>query len=115
MLENGIKPDNKLAEYIHSFAALMSLNSFHVVACFLDDLQLLSSELGRLAMSASMISGAISWSSAFIGFTVITSLEAKRPHAFILIILACCLLLDALMHCLRFPTNNVLDNQKYTG
>ncbi|KAI3994257.1 hypothetical protein MKX01_012514 [Papaver californicum] len=101
MLENGIKPDNKLAEYIHSFAALMSLSSFHVVACFLDDLQLLSSELGRLAMSASMISGAISWSSAFIGFTVITSLEAQRPHAFILIILACCLMLLCIVFVFR--------------
>ncbi|MCL7029992.1 hypothetical protein MKW94_022377 [Papaver nudicaule] len=92
MVHKSIKLDNKLAEYIHSFAALMSLSSFHVVACFLDDLHLLSSELGRLALSASMISGVISWSFAFFSFTIITSLGAKRPHSFIWIILTCFLM-----------------------
>ncbi|RZC63650.1 hypothetical protein C5167_025411 [Papaver somniferum] len=101
LLDKSIKLDNKLADYIHNFAAMMSLSSFHVIACFLDDLQLLSSELGRLAMSASMISGILSWCLAFVCFTIITSLEAKRPHALMLIILACCAMFLCIIFVLR--------------
>ncbi|MCL7050156.1 hypothetical protein MKW94_017752 [Papaver nudicaule] len=101
MVEKSIKLDNKLDGYIHNFAALMSLSSFHAVVAFLNDLQLLSSELGRIAMSASMISGVISWTFAFVSFTVITSLRSDKPHAFIWIILACCLMFLCIVFVLR--------------
>ncbi|KAI8523499.1 hypothetical protein RHMOL_Rhmol13G0078600 [Rhododendron molle] len=42
-------------------ASFESLSSFHVISCLLHDLKLLNSELGRLAITASMISGTCSW------------------------------------------------------
>ncbi|XP_043710152.1 cation/H(+) antiporter 15-like [Telopea speciosissima] len=48
-------------------AFLMSSTSFNVVANFLYELKLLNSELGRLAMSSSMISVLLSWFSLDIG------------------------------------------------
>ncbi|KAI3909270.1 hypothetical protein MKW98_025912 [Papaver atlanticum] len=101
MVHHNIKLDNKVAESFDNVAHLMSLSSFHVVACFLDDLQLLSSEIGRLAMSVSMISGLFSWCSLFINYTTMTSIQAKKSNAFIWIILSCCFLVLVIAFVLR--------------
>ncbi|KAK9289538.1 hypothetical protein L1049_007694 [Liquidambar formosana] len=49
---------------------LQSLSTFHGVACFLGDLNLLSSELGRLAISSSMISGLLSYTMVLATFAI---------------------------------------------
>ncbi|KAI3871073.1 hypothetical protein MKW92_022729 [Papaver armeniacum] len=101
MVHHNIKLDNKVAESFDNVAHLMSLSSFHVVACFLDDLQLLSSEIGRLAMSVSMISGLFSWCSLFINYTTMSSIQAKKSNEFIWIILSCCFLVLVIAFILR--------------
>lgn len=51
-------------------ASFECLTSFHVISCLLHDLKLLNSELGRLAISASMISGICSYLWSLLLFTI---------------------------------------------
>lgn len=53
--------DHKLLKMLPAIAITQNLTSFHVVACLLADLKLLNSEIGRLAVSSSMISTFSSW------------------------------------------------------
>ncbi|KAM7272732.1 hypothetical protein ACFE04_027395 [Oxalis oulophora] len=58
-------------------AAFQSLSAFHVIACLLADLNLLNSELGRLASCSSMISGICSWIWIVISFSAQQSIMAQ--------------------------------------
>ncbi|XP_045832726.1 cation/H(+) antiporter 15-like [Trifolium pratense] len=55
-----LTPDKGLYESIFSIVFIFSTGSFHVTTILLADLKLLSSEMGRLAISSSLISGFIS-------------------------------------------------------
>ncbi|KAI6682513.1 hypothetical protein NL676_036394 [Syzygium grande] len=50
--------DNKLA--LVNFVALQSITPFPIVACLLDDLKILNSEIGRLGLSSALISDILS-------------------------------------------------------
>ncbi|XP_042491306.1 cation/H(+) antiporter 15-like [Macadamia integrifolia] len=53
--------DKTLSDNLASIACLYSSTSFHIVASVLHELKLLNTEVGRLAMSSSMISVLLSW------------------------------------------------------
>ncbi|OVA12694.1 Cation/H+ exchanger [Macleaya cordata] len=101
IVQKSVQMDPNIARSLPFAASLMSLTSFHVIACFLADLNLLNSELGRLAMSASMISGLCSWATALIGFTSIQSFQTNKPHTFPWIMLSCCGMLMFIVYVLR--------------
>ncbi|KAF9665308.1 hypothetical protein SADUNF_Sadunf16G0109300 [Salix dunnii] len=61
-LRGFFKLDRDLHKEIYVMAVLISTSSFQVVFSILEDLKLLNSELGRLALSSSIISGLFSWS-----------------------------------------------------
>ncbi|KAG5253476.1 cation/H(+) antiporter [Salix suchowensis] len=61
-LSGFFKLDQDLHKEVYVMAVLISTSSFQVVFSILEDLKLLNSELGRLALSSSMISGLFSWS-----------------------------------------------------
>ncbi|XP_057956679.1 cation/H(+) antiporter 15-like [Malania oleifera] len=61
VLSRCIPMEPALQKSLLVVAALQSVSSYHVIACLLADLKLLNSELGRLAVSTSMVSGTCSW------------------------------------------------------
>ncbi|KAI3461693.1 hypothetical protein Pfo_018356 [Paulownia fortunei] len=67
-------------------ASFQALSSFHVIVCLLADLKLMNSELGRLAISSSMISGICSSFWTVIVFTGKQSFHIKQ-HTFLLMLL----------------------------
>ncbi|CAK8537903.1 unnamed protein product [Lathyrus sativus] len=58
--KNTIPPDHPLYSSLLSITFIFSSGSFHVTTIHLADLKLLNSEMGRLAISSSMVSGTIS-------------------------------------------------------
>uniref|UniRef100_A0A7N0ZZC0 Cation/H+ exchanger domain-containing protein n=1 Tax=Kalanchoe fedtschenkoi TaxID=63787 RepID=A0A7N0ZZC0_KALFE len=56
-----VKLEPQVRMSLHFVATLQSASSFYVVASQLEDLKMLTSELGRLALSSSLISGTLSW------------------------------------------------------
>ncbi|CAK8537902.1 unnamed protein product [Lathyrus sativus] len=56
----ALLPDHPLYKSLFSIAFIFSSGSFHVTTIHLEDLKLLNSEIGRLAISSSMVSGTIS-------------------------------------------------------
>lgn len=70
ILQRTVNMEPVLHKSIISIAVFQSSSSFYVTACLLTDLKLLNSELGRIAVSSSMISGMLSWALLIIGFTV---------------------------------------------
>ncbi|KAB5520180.1 hypothetical protein DKX38_024499 [Salix brachista] len=79
-LSGFFKLDQDLHKEVYVMAVLISTSSFQVVFSILEDLKLLNSELGRLALSSSMISGLFSWSFSVILANVneATSFGSKR-------------------------------------
>ncbi|XP_073054676.1 cation/H(+) antiporter 15-like [Primulina eburnea] len=71
-------------QWITSFQAL---SSSHVIICLLADLKLMNSELGRLAISSSMMSGICSWLWAVMVLTGKQSLHIKKAKTFLLMLL----------------------------
>ncbi|CAM8976111.1 unnamed protein product [Rhodiola kirilowii] len=53
---SSVKLERQVHNSLFFLAILQSINSFYVIACQLDDLKMLTSELGRLALSSSLIS-----------------------------------------------------------
>ncbi|XP_022748191.1 cation/H(+) antiporter 15-like [Durio zibethinus] len=60
-LKRNLGIDHELQSMLVNVSFLASSSTFHSIACFLDDLKLLNSELGRIALPSSMVSGAISY------------------------------------------------------
>ncbi|KAF5750772.1 cation/H(+) antiporter 27-like [Tripterygium wilfordii] len=60
LLRRIVQLDEEVQKSLTIIATLVSTTSFHVVLHLLTDLNLLNSELGRLALSSSMISGFVS-------------------------------------------------------
>ncbi|KAK9280248.1 hypothetical protein L1049_013935 [Liquidambar formosana] len=69
ILTKCVSMDTHLHKSLVSVAALEAQTSFYVISCLLADLKLLNSELGRLAISSSLISGICSW----IWFLIVTT------------------------------------------
>ncbi|OVA12695.1 Cation/H+ exchanger [Macleaya cordata] len=107
LVKTYIKVDQPIASSLYAAGALTSLSSFHDIACFLEDLKLLNSELGRLSMSASMISGSCSIASAFLAFTITQTnklADKSKPDTHKIstgIILACCAMLLCIVFLVR--------------
>ncbi|KAL5580618.1 hypothetical protein UlMin_013060 [Ulmus minor] len=80
VLQRSVQMDPILEKTIVSIAVFQSTSSFHVTACLLADLKLLNSELGRLAVSSSMISGTMSWVWLILAFTVRQSSFGKENN-----------------------------------
>ena len=57
ILKHNVTMVQNLYKSLIPIAVFQSTSSFHVIACLLADLNLLNSELGRLATSSSMVSG----------------------------------------------------------
>ncbi|KAI3867944.1 hypothetical protein MKW92_049905 [Papaver armeniacum] len=70
----------EILESLPYIAGLTSLSSPHVINSFLADLNLLNSELGRIAMSVSMISGGCSLISVLLVLTFKQSELSKTPE-----------------------------------
>ncbi|XAR60792.1 hypothetical protein NMG60_11034305 [Bertholletia excelsa] len=68
-LLHSVPMDPLLHHSVPWVSSLQCLSSFYVISCLLADLKLLNSDVGRLAVSASMISGICSWSWSIILFT----------------------------------------------
>ncbi|MCL7048988.1 hypothetical protein MKW94_029977 [Papaver nudicaule] len=101
-------------------AALTSLSSPHVISSFLADLNLLNSELGRIAMSASMISGGFSLVSVFFVLTMKQSQASKIPENFmgtmfscLFIILVIILVIQPIMLWIHKRTDHAAVKEKY--
>ncbi|KAG7037023.1 Cation/H(+) antiporter 15, partial [Cucurbita argyrosperma subsp. argyrosperma] len=69
-LKNSIDMDLQLKNSLTAIGAFQASSSFHVIACYLADINLLNSDIGRLALSSSMISGMLSWFAIVVAFTV---------------------------------------------
>ncbi|XP_058744705.1 cation/H(+) antiporter 15-like [Vicia villosa] len=78
----AIPPDHPLYNSLISITFIFSCGSFHVTTIHLADLKLLNSEMGRLAISSSMVSGTISLMvvSAVITHENIFSIEDKTAN-----------------------------------
>ncbi|KAA8543695.1 hypothetical protein F0562_021559 [Nyssa sinensis] len=75
---HSVPMDPTLQKSLTWVASFQSLTSFHVIVCMLADLKLLNSELGRLAVSSSLISGICSWAWTLIVFTVFRGPESSQ-------------------------------------
>ncbi|KAG6583332.1 Cation/H(+) antiporter 15, partial [Cucurbita argyrosperma subsp. sororia] len=93
-LKSTIDMDNNLKDSLTAIGAFQSSSSFYVIACVLEDLKLLNSHIGRLALSSSMISGTLSWISIVICFTLRqTSMEQQDALPWMAICVACMIIL----------------------
>ncbi|CAM8968131.1 unnamed protein product [Rhodiola kirilowii] len=66
ILRYSFRLDTELFTAIPLVAGYECIIAFHVISAFLTELKLLNSELGRLALSSSMISGMLGWFCAMI-------------------------------------------------
>ena len=83
LLLHSVPMDPLLQHSLAWIASFHCLSSFHVIAYLLADLKLLNSELGRLAVSSSMISGLCSWSWALILFMARQNVMSGKQHMLI--------------------------------
>lgn len=78
ILQRTVTMEPFLNKSLITIAIFQSSNSFYVTACLLADLKLLNSELGRLALSSSLISGSFAWFGFICFFTVKQSTFSKE-------------------------------------
>ncbi|XP_050215262.1 cation/H(+) antiporter 27-like [Mercurialis annua] len=76
--------NSQLFTTLPAVAALVSTTSFHVILVVLTDLKLLNSELGRLALASSMISGISSWGFLEVLFDIQEHLERGSKEGLVL-------------------------------
>ncbi|KAF8397180.1 hypothetical protein HHK36_016087 [Tetracentron sinense] len=62
LLRHFVTMDNDISRALPFVVALLSVTAFPVIACFLAELKILNSEIGRLAASSSIICDICSWS-----------------------------------------------------
>ncbi|KAI3423780.1 Na_H_Exchanger domain-containing protein, partial [Psidium guajava] len=75
--DRGLPKRSKLA--LVNFVALQSITPFPIVACLLDDLKILNSQLGRLGLSAALVSDMLSMFLQLITTLAIGGVEGGRP------------------------------------
>ncbi|PSS09529.1 Cation/H(+) antiporter like [Actinidia chinensis var. chinensis] len=101
LLLHAVPMDPLLHHSLAWIASFQCLSSFHVIACLLADLKLLNSELGRLAVSSSMISGLCSWSWALILFMGRQNIMSGKRHMLILMSLLVAVMIAFIVYVLR--------------
>ncbi|XVF68436.1 hypothetical protein PTKIN_Ptkin11bG0002600 [Pterospermum kingtungense] len=101
ILKHYLKLEPDLHKSLFYIAAFLSLNSFHVVVCLLADMNLLNSELGRLATSSSLVSGTLSWCWVIITFTIVQGKVEGKSNTVIWKFLSVCCLVMVIVYILR--------------
>ncbi|CAL5426939.1 unnamed protein product [Camellia sinensis] len=61
LLQQFLSLDHEISSVLPSLIIMLSMTAFPVMACFLDDLKILNSEIGRLASSSSIICDICHW------------------------------------------------------
>ncbi|KAL8089170.1 hypothetical protein AgCh_038807 [Apium graveolens] len=69
LLQKHVYLDQETFEALPFIVAVQCMTAFPVVACFLDDLKILNSEIGRLASSSSIICDVCNWGIMMINYT----------------------------------------------
>ncbi|KAK4483076.1 hypothetical protein RD792_010252 [Penstemon davidsonii] len=62
ILDNFLSLDSDIVRALPHVVAMVSMTAFPVITCFLDELKILNSEIGRLASSSSIICDVCLWS-----------------------------------------------------
>ncbi|XP_022730926.1 cation/H(+) antiporter 15 [Durio zibethinus] len=93
ILKHTVKMHPDIQQSIYFVASFFALNSFHVVVCLLADLNLLNSELGRLATSSSLVSGMFSWCWIIILYTIMQGSIGKQETVIWMFLSLACLLM----------------------
>ncbi|KAF6174097.1 hypothetical protein GIB67_020279 [Kingdonia uniflora] len=93
LMKSFIPMDRKLGHSLPFIATFESLSSFHVIASFLSDLNLINSEIGRLAMASSMISSICSWTVAAALLIVEQYVHSQARGVALLILSIACMLI----------------------
>uniref|UniRef100_A0A5B7BES5 Putative cation/H(+) antiporter 15-like isoform X1 n=1 Tax=Davidia involucrata TaxID=16924 RepID=A0A5B7BES5_DAVIN len=70
LLSHFLSLDHDISSVLSSVVAMQSMTAFPVIACFLAELEILNSEIGRLASSSSFICDVCNWSIMSIKFAV---------------------------------------------
>lgn len=78
-LKHFLSMDKEILNVLPQVVMLLSMTSFPVVACFLDEFEILNSEIGCLACSSSMVCDMCYWSVVSFNYTI-TSLEEISPE-----------------------------------
>ncbi|KAM1039812.1 hypothetical protein ACFX2I_029069 [Malus domestica] len=78
VLRKTVAMEASLHKSIIIIAVFQCLSSFHVISCLLADLNLLNSEIGRLAVSSSIVSGVLSLIWVGLAFTIRQSKISKK-------------------------------------
>ncbi|KAI3916377.1 hypothetical protein MKW92_028983 [Papaver armeniacum] len=83
VIMNTITMDNELRDSLKFIAMTLSTTSFYDTACAVNDMNLLNSEIGRLALAISIITGLCSWGFTF-GLTLIAEFMALKAKLLII-------------------------------
>ncbi|XP_057487726.1 cation/H(+) antiporter 15-like [Actinidia eriantha] len=70
LLEHFLSLDDELSSVLPTIIAMQSMTAFPVIACFLDELKILNSEIGRLASSSSIICDICHWTIISVKYTL---------------------------------------------
>ncbi|KAA0059947.1 cation/H(+) antiporter 15-like isoform X1 [Cucumis melo var. makuwa] len=79
VLKHFLSLDKEISSVLPHVAMLLSMTSFPVVACFLDEFEILNSDIGRLACSSSMVCEICFWSVVSFRFAL-RSFEEMSPE-----------------------------------
>ncbi|MCL7037209.1 hypothetical protein MKW94_026594 [Papaver nudicaule] len=82
LIMKNIKMDKELNNSLKFISMAMSTTSFYDATCAVNDLNLLNSEIGRLAVAVSIIAGLCSWVFTF-GLTLIAEFKLLKPKPLI--------------------------------
>ncbi|KAK4764517.1 hypothetical protein SAY87_013955 [Trapa incisa] len=75
LLSHYLTLDRNISKALYLIIDMLSMTAFPVVACFLAELKILNSEIGRLASSSSMICDVCHWSILTLNFVIGMALE----------------------------------------
>ncbi|XP_026431814.1 cation/H(+) antiporter 15-like [Papaver somniferum] len=82
-----ITMENELSDSLKFISLAVSTTSFYDTACAVNDMNLLNSEIGRLALAISIITGLFSWGFAF-GLTLIAEFMAMKRKLLIISVIS---------------------------
>ncbi|KMT05421.1 hypothetical protein BVRB_7g175480 [Beta vulgaris subsp. vulgaris] len=82
LLQKFVSLDHEILRVLPFIVETQSMSAFPVIACFLADLKILNSEIGRLASSSSVVSDVFQWSLMTLRFAVRIA-KAKSFSSFV--------------------------------
>lgn len=100
VLNHFLSLDKEVSNVLSYVVMLLSMTSFPVVACFLAELEILNSEIGRLACSSSMVCDICYWSVISFKYTI-TSFEEMSPKSLVGSFLSNALLISLIVFGIR--------------